>query len=124
MSKAVYTWDSDNHLDKIKLVNDDYKLEGNETFTKPEDGLYEPISHTGVYPNDSWFGVTKEEWEANQPKIDVQPSAQQKLNATLTTQMAQLMADNKKQQQINAQLKLQNAQLAQKLNSASTNKEA
>lgn len=121
MSKAVYTWDSDNHLDKIKLVNDDYKLEGNETFTKPEDGLYEPITHTGVYPNDTWSGVTKEEWEAAQPKIDVQPSPQQVLNAQLTTQLAQLKADSEAQKKINAQLTLQNAQLAKQLNA---NKEA
>ena len=122
--KLVYTWDSDNHFDKIKQVDDDHELTGNETFTKPESGLYEPRTHQGTYPNDTWIGTPKEVWEANQPKVDVQPSPQQKLNATLTTQMAQLMADNKKQQQINAQLTLQNAQLAQKLNSASTNKEA
>ena len=119
MSKAVYTWDSNNHFNASKLVDDDYELKDNETFTKPEDGLY-----AATWNGSAWVGTPKETWEANQPKIDVQPSAQQKLNATLTTQMAQLMADNKKQQQINAQLTLQNAQLAQKLNSASTNKEA
>lgn len=68
--KAVYSWDNDKHLDTINLVDDDYQLEPNETFTKPDDGLYEPISWTGS----TWVGVSKEEWEAAHPATPAEPS--------------------------------------------------
>lgn len=97
--KAVYSWDKDNHLDTIKLVEDDYQLAPSETFTKPENGLYEPISWTGS----AWVGVSKEEWEAAQPQTTVEPSAgEQALNA-LGLQIAQVQKTQAAQSQaINA----------------------
>lgn len=119
--KAIYTWNADNHFVGIKMVEDDYALQDKETFTKPKDGLYEPISHQGTYPSDTWVGTPKEVWEANQPKIEIKPTAQQQLNANVSLQLAQLAQAQKQQEKINAQLTLQNAQLAQQLK---TNKEA
>lgn len=115
--KAVYTWDADKHFNGIQMVADDYQLADNETFVKPQDGLYEPISWTGT----DWVGTPKEVWESNQPKVEVKPTAQQQLNANVSLQLAQLAQAQKQQEKINAQLTLQNAQLAQQLK---TNKEA
>lgn len=70
MSKAVYSWDKDNHFDTIKLVEDDYQLASNETFVKPEDGLYEPITWNGS----TWVGTAKEDWEAAHPATPAEPS--------------------------------------------------
>lgn len=105
--KAVYTWDADKHFNGIKMVEDDYQLADNETFKKPQDGLYEPISWTGT----DWVGTPKEVWEANQPKIEVKPTVQQQLNANLTQQVAQLLAANKQQAQLNAKLTVDVAEL-------------
>lgn len=105
--KAVYTWDADKHFNGIKMVEDDYQLADNETFKKPQDGLYEPISWTGT----DWVGTPKDVWEANQPKVEVKPTAQQQLNASFTQQMAQLLAANKQQAQLNAKLTIDVAEL-------------
>lgn len=110
--KAVYSWDKDKHLDTINLVDDDYQLEPNETFTKPDDGLYEPISWTGS----TWVGVSKEEWEAAHPQHAVEPSAgEQALNA-LGLQVASLITENKQLKQSVNVLGLQVAQAIAKDN--------
>lgn len=105
--KAVYSWDKDNHLDTINLVEDDYQLAPSETFTKPEDGLYEPISWTGS----AWVGVSKEEWEAKHPQQPIEPTTQQKLDAQMQIQLAQLMKQNKEQAPLNARLTIDIASL-------------
>lgn len=107
MSKAVYSWDKDNIFDSIKIVDDDYELAANETFDKPEDGLYEPIKRK----DDKWVGTPKEEWEANQPKVDVKPTAQQQTNAKLSLQLAQLMKKADNQEKLNARLTIDIATL-------------
>lgn len=109
--KAVYTCNDQKIFNGIKMVEDDYQLGQNETFVKPQDGLYEPISWTGT----DWIGTPKEVWEANQPKVEVKPTVQQQLNANVSLQLAQLAQAQKQQEKINAQLTLQNAQLAQQL---------
>lgn len=119
--KAIYTWNADNHFVGIKMVEDDYALKDGETFTKPKDGLYEPITHQGTYPSDTWIGTSKEVWEANQPKIEIKPTDQQKLNAATNLQIAQLLAANKQQVQLNAKLTVDIAQLKAQ---AKTTKEA
>lgn len=98
--KAVYSWNDDNRLDKIKLVEDEYQLASNETFIKPEDGLYEPISWTGS----TWVGVSKEKWETKYPQKPIEPTVQQKLDAQMQIQLAQLTKQNKEQATLNAQL--------------------
>lgn len=119
--KAVYTWNKDDELDKIFMVEDDYQLKDNETFKKPQDGLYEPIKWNGT----DWVGTPKEVWEANQPKVEIKPTDQQKLNAATNLQIAQLLAANKQQAQLNAKLTIDIAQLkAQTQGTTITTKEA
>lgn len=115
--KAVYTCNDQKIFNGIKMVEDDYQLAENEFSDKPQDGLYEPIKRV----DNGWVGTPKEVWEANQPKVEVKPTAQQQLNANVSLQLAQLAQAQKQQEKINAQLTLQNAQLAQQLK---TNKEA
>lgn len=105
--KAVYSWDKDNHLDTINLVEDDYQLAPSETFTKPEDGLYEPISWTGS----AWVGVSKEEWEAKHPRKPVEPSADAKVMNTMGIQIANLTKQNQSLSQTVNALGLQIAKM-------------
>lgn len=105
--KAVYTCNEDKIFNGIKMVEDDYQPAENEFFDKPQDGLYEPIKRV----DNGWVGTPKEVWEANQPKVEVKPTAQQQLNASFTQQMAQLLAANKQQAQLNAKLTIDIAQL-------------
>lgn len=107
MSKAVYSWDKDNIFDSIKIVNDDYELAANETFDKPDDGLYEPVKRK----DNAWIGTPKEEWEANQPKVEVKPTAQQQANAQMSLQLAQLMKKVGDQDKLNARLTIDIAML-------------
>lgn len=107
MSKAVYGWNKDNIFDSIKIVDDDYELAANETFDKPEDGLYEPIKRK----DDKWVGTPKEEWEANQPKVEVKPTAQQQANAQMSLQLAQFMKKVGDQDKLNARLTIDIAML-------------
>ena len=120
MSKTVYSWDNDNHFDSIKIVDDDYELAANETFDKPEDGLYEPITRT----NNKWVGTSKEEWEANQPKVDVKPTAQQQANAQMSLQLAQLMKKVGDQDKLNVRLTIDVAMLKKQQNGATGNNPA
>lgn len=103
MSKHVYCWDTKMKLSDFKLVDDDYQLKSNETFVRPEDGLYEPITWNGS----TWVGTSHEVWEANQPTVKIEPTDQQKLNAQVSLQLAQLSKDVADQKKINAQLTVQ-----------------
>lgn len=105
--KAVYTCNENKIFNGIKLVEDDYQPAENEFLDKPQDGLYEPIKRV----DNGWVGTPKEVWEANQPKVEVKPTAQQQLNASFTQQMAQLLAANKQQAQLNAKLTIDVAEL-------------
>lgn len=109
--KTVYTCNDQKIFNGIKMVEDDYQLAENEFSDKPQDGLYEPIKRV----DNGWVGTPKEVWEANQPKVEVKPTAQQQLNANVSLQLAQLARAQKQQEKINAQLTLQSAQLAQQL---------
>ena len=55
--------------------------------------------------------ATREEWEKAHPAKPIEPSPQDKLNASTNVQIAQLMQANKEQAKINAQLTLGLAQL-------------
>lgn len=105
--KAVYTCNDQKIFNGIKMVEDDYQLTENEFSDKPQDGLYEPIKRV----DNGWVGTPKAVWEANQPKVEVKPTAQQQLNASFTQQMAQLLAANKQQAQLNAKLTIDVAEL-------------
>lgn len=105
--KTVYTCNDQKIFNGIKMVEDDYQLAENEFSDKPQDGLYEPIKRV----DNGWVGTPKEVWEANKPKVEVKPTAQQQLNASFTQQMAQLLAANKQQAQLNAKLTIDVAEL-------------
>lgn len=105
--KAVYTCNDQKIFNGIKMVEDDYQLAENEFSDKPQDGLYEPVKRV----DDTWVGTPKETWEANQPKVEIKPTAQQQLNAATNLQIAQLLAANKQQAQLNAKLTVGIAQL-------------
>lgn len=120
MSKAVYSWGKDNIFDSIKIVEDDYELAANETFDKPADGLYEPIKRK----DNNWIGTPKEEWEANQPKVEVKPTAQQQANAQMSLQLAQLMKKVGDQDKLNARLTIDIAMLKKQQSGATVNNPA
>lgn len=106
--KTIYRWDNQNHFSTMDVVDDNYTLQGNETFTPIPNGAYTPITWTGS----SWQGSTKEAFEADQkrqhdiymaqhPELAKQentPTPQQSVNAqtmnsiaTLTKGQADLM---------------------------------
>ena len=120
MSKAVYSWGKDNIFDSIKIVDDDYELAANETFDKPADGLYEPIKRK----DNNWIGTPKEEWEANQPKVEVKPTAQQQANPQMSLQLAQLMKKVGDQDKLNARLTIDIAMLKKQQSGATVNNPA
>ncbi len=84
--KAVYLMDANKHFSGIKLVDDDYQVQTNETLVKPQDGLYEPITWTGT----GWTGTDKETWEANLPKVNVKPTKSEKLLMAQQANITQL----------------------------------
>ena len=97
MSKTLYIYDPTKHDYHTDIVADDYVLQANETFTKPADGLYEPITWTGT----DWIGTDKAIWQAAQdakqaellkthPELAPQPTAEQQA----LTALAQQIADN------------------------------
>lgn len=99
------------------IVADDYVLQANETFENPT-GKLEPAKLVGT----TWQDATPEEHEAwiraqqaSLPKIDNGPTAQDKLNALITKQFAQLVQSNKEQATINARLTLDIANLKKQL---------
>lgn len=99
--KAVYLIDANNHFSGIKLVDDDHQLQTNETFVKPEDGLYEPITWNGT----GWIGTDKATWEANQPKVTVKPTKSEQLLMVQQANIAQLQKMIMTQQSEITQLK-------------------
>lgn len=99
MSRYAYAWNSEMKFSGFKQVNDDYQLQSNETFKRPKDGLYD-----GTWNGDDWVGITREEWEAKQPKEPVEPSAEQQMIATLGQQQAKTDANVKQMQQMIAML--------------------
>lgn len=66
-----------------------YTLQANETFTKPEDGLYEP-----KWNGTTWVGITAEEYYKQHPVAPVKPSAQQTAMVALGQQVGNLIAEN------------------------------
>lgn len=120
--KLVYRWNSQLIFSGTDYVDDDYQLTGNETFDPvPQPNLI-PIKRIG----NAWQSATQAEHEAyvkaQQPAVSQpqEPTDQQKLNATTSLQLAQMMADNKKQSQFNAQLTIDVANLKKQLQDKTT----
>lgn len=114
--KLIYKWDSQSIFSGTKLVEDDYQPQASETFVAiPQPNLM-PVKWTGS----AWQSATQEEHDAYvkqqqalypQQQPSNEPTTQDKLNATTSVQLANLMQANQQQKQINANLTLQIAQL-------------
>lgn len=103
----IYCWDENQYFTSIKEVPDDYSLGDNETFVRPDDGLYTPIKWTGA----KWVGTPKEEWETAHPAPKMEPSASQIAQANTLKDVAQLQVAHTSQQKLNADLMKDNASL-------------
>lgn len=110
--KTIYRYDaSTKKLTGTDVVTDDYKLEANETEVVCPQGLYDPYF---VEAEQTWKGITKEEWEAKHPQKPVEPSQADKAMNALGLQMAQLTTENEQLKQSVNQLGLQLAQVTMK----------
>lgn len=106
---VIYRYNaSTKKLTGTDVVADDYELKANETTIVCPDGLYEPSFDEAAQ---TWKGITKEEWEAKHPQQPVEPTTQQKLDAQMQIQLAQLMKQNKEQATLNARLTIDIASL-------------
>lgn len=108
---SVYKAEEDGNL-VTKLVAEGYVLSENETFVKPEDGIYLPVHfdrNTGTI-----VGVSKEERDKLYPSEPDAPSSEDNINAQLILQTAKDKADYEtdktSQEQFNANLLLKIAQ--------------
>lgn len=72
--KTLYKLNEVSQRISTDLVEDDYKITGElETCVPVPDGLYEPQTFNKI--TQTWTGITREEWLANQPEPDPKPSA-------------------------------------------------
>ncbi len=91
--KAVYSWDSNGFYipSANKVVPDDYKLAGNETFDDTKDaqghGLLMPIKRV----NGQWGGATEEEYQEAHPAVPEKPSEGAQAMNELGLQVASVM---------------------------------
>lgn len=94
--KALYKYDvTTNVFAGVTMVSDSYVPQVGETFLKPEDGLYEPITHlVDDKGQESWVGTSKEEWEKANPGTPAKPSAQQTAMVALGQQVGNLIVEN------------------------------
>lgn len=79
--QVVYTFNLETKIfDEVKIVNDDYELQENETLVQPvnEDGtgMYEP-----KWDGQKWQGITQEEFLKKYPPEEQEPSELDKLKA-------------------------------------------
>lgn len=99
------------------LVDEDYVLKENETFQKPEDGIYQPFS----FKNGVITGATQEEFENT---VQLQSSNGPKSSNELVADLAQqLAAYQVLQSKTNAQLLQQNAALVKQVADLESEKE-
>lgn len=111
--KIIYQYGADMVFSSTDIVADDYQPKSGETFVAVPQGGLMPIKWTGT----AWQQATQAEHDAyikaqqalylqQHPEAARQqgPTDQQKLNAATSLQLAQLLADSKKQDALNAQL--------------------
>lgn len=123
--KGVYRADATTHIfTSSDVVADDYQLQANETFENPS-GKLEPVQLI----NGSWVSATQADhdaWvkqqQAESAKLfpQVGPTDQQKLNASVNVQLAQLAKQNQEQAKVNAKLTLDLAKLMKQAASTGT----
>ncbi len=122
--KIIYRYGADMVFSSTDIVADDYQPKSGETFVAVPQGGLMPIKWAGS----AWQQATPEEhavyvkaqqalYLQQHPEVARQqgPTDQQKLNAATSLQLAQLLADSKKQDKLNAQLTLDIAQLKKQL---------
>lgn len=106
----IYCYDVNNNntLSDMFSVPAGTTLKTGQTTVVPKDGLYEPR-----FNGTTWeAGITEEEFLAKQPKAEVKPTAQQKANAEMSVQIAQMKQEQAK---LNAQLTLDIAMLKKQM---------
>lgn len=101
VDEVVLTYEikEDKSLGQITRRPAGYALADNETFVKPEDGIYDP-----TWNGSSWVGITKDEYYKKHPVAPVKPTAQDQAMADLLKDAAQFKTTNTKQDTLNAQL--------------------
>lgn len=62
-----------------------YTLQANETFKKPQDGLYDP-----TWNGSDWVGISAEEYYKQHPVAPIKPSDQQKVTMAQQADITQL----------------------------------
>lgn len=107
--KLIYKWGGQSIFSGTKRLEDDYQPQAGETFAAiPQPNLM-PVKWTGS----AWQSATQEEHDAYvkqqqalypQQQPSTEPTTQDKLNATTSVQLAQLVDKSKQQDQLNAQL--------------------
>lgn len=116
--KIIYQYGADMVFTGTDIVADDYQPQAGETFAAiPQPNLM-PVKWTGS----AWQSATQEEHDAyvkqqqaQRPQRNVEPTAQDKLNAQLTLDNAKQAQVNANQAKLNAQLTLDIAQLKKQL---------
>ncbi|MCR5524666.1 MAG: hypothetical protein K6F18_03270 [Lactobacillus sp.] len=90
----VYEFDptKDNVYTGISFVPQGAVLSVNQTFTKPDDGLYQPMKFNGT----TWVGTPKEEWEKAHPAPVAKPSETTLAMNALGQQLVQAKAESDK----------------------------
>lgn len=107
----------ENEKIQSNLVDEDYVLKENETFHKPEDGIYQPFS----FKNGVITGATQEEFEDT---VQLQSSNGPKSGNELVADLAQQLAASQiLQAKTNAQLLQQNAALVKQVADLQSEKE-
>jgi hypothetical protein len=106
----IYCYDvtSNNALSDMFSVPAGTTLKTGQTTVVPKDGLYEPRFNGTAWES----GITEAEWNAQQPKTEVKPSAQQQVVmqqqasiSSLQQMVMKLTADNAETQQVVMNLK-------------------
>ncbi len=90
--KALYKYDvTTNVFAGVAMVSDSYVPQAGETFLKPEDGLYEPITHlVDDKGQESWIGTSKEEWEKANPGTPAKPDPSRQVIMSQQSDITQL----------------------------------
>lgn len=109
---VVYEFDptQNNLFTGVNMIPQGAVLAANQTFVKPEDGLYQPMRFNGI----TWIGTPKEEWEKANPAPEQKPSASQIAQANTLKTVAELQVAHTGQQKLNADLMKDNASLKKK----------
>ena len=110
----IYLFDKSNGnaLMYASPLEDGEAMPDNATTVECPQGLYDPYFDEQAQ---TWKGITKEEWEANDPQQPVEPTTRQKLDAQTQIQLAQLMKQNKEQATLNARLTIDIASLKKQI---------